>query len=104
MLKLTTVFGATGNQGGSVVKYILNVAELSKEFKIRGITRDTSKPAAQEVKDGHLVSLRGTWPFEEVRLTVCKGGRSTASLSVSNRTLSVYLLLRLSIRQSDMNQ
>lgn len=49
MSKLITVFGATGNQGGSVVKYILNDSELSKEFKIRGITRDTSKPAAQEL-------------------------------------------------------
>ncbi|KAK3903310.1 NmrA-like family domain-containing protein 1 [Staphylotrichum tortipilum] len=47
MSKLITVFGATGNQGGSVIKHILADAVLSKEFKIRGITRDTSKPAAQ---------------------------------------------------------
>ncbi len=47
MSKLITVFGATGNQGGSVIKQILADAVLSKEFKIRGITRDTSKPAAQ---------------------------------------------------------
>lgn len=49
MPKLITVFGATGNQGGSVVKYILNDLQLNNEFKIRGITRDTSKPAAQEL-------------------------------------------------------
>ncbi|KAF4307346.1 NmrA-like protein [Botryosphaeria dothidea] len=47
MPKLITVFGATGNQGGSVVKAILADATLSKEFKIRGITRDVSRPAAQ---------------------------------------------------------
>ncbi|KAF4443721.1 nitrogen metabolic regulation nmr [Fusarium acutatum] len=47
MSKILTVFGATGNQGGSVVRAILNDPALSKEFKIRGITRDVSKPAAQ---------------------------------------------------------
>ncbi|OJJ36080.1 hypothetical protein ASPWEDRAFT_41314 [Aspergillus wentii DTO 134E9] len=53
MSKLITVFGATGNQGGSIIKAILADAALSKEFKIRGITRDVSKPAAQElVKQG----------------------------------------------------
>ncbi|KAF4969843.1 hypothetical protein FSARC_3001 [Fusarium sarcochroum] len=49
MSKILTVFGATGNQGGSVVRAILNDPALSKEFKIRGITRDTSKPAAKEL-------------------------------------------------------
>ncbi|KAH7009871.1 hypothetical protein EDB80DRAFT_573857 [Ilyonectria destructans] len=47
MSKLITVFGATGNQGGSVIKAILNDAILSKEFKIRAITRDVTKPSAQ---------------------------------------------------------
>lgn len=47
MSKLITVFGATGNQGSSVIKHLLADPVLSKEFKIRGITRDTSKPAAQ---------------------------------------------------------
>lgn len=47
MSKLITVFGATGNQGGSVIKHLLADPALSKSFKIRGITRDVSKPAAQ---------------------------------------------------------
>ncbi|UKZ74694.1 hypothetical protein TrVFT333_002364 [Trichoderma virens FT-333] len=49
MSKLITVFGATGNQGGSVIKSILEDAQLSKEYKIRGITRDTSKKSAQDL-------------------------------------------------------
>jgi uncharacterized protein YbjT (DUF2867 family) len=49
MSKLITVFGATGNQGGSVIKYILEDPALSTEYKIRGITRDTSKKSAQEL-------------------------------------------------------
>ncbi|KAJ4314111.1 hypothetical protein N0V94_006625 [Neodidymelliopsis sp. IMI 364377] len=47
MSKIITVFGATGNQGGSVIKHILADSTLSKTFKVRGITRDVSKPAAQ---------------------------------------------------------
>lgn len=60
MSKIITVFGATGNQGGSVIKSILADPVLSKEFKIRGITRDVSKPAAQELaKQGvELMTVR----------------------------------------------
>ncbi|KAM0327462.1 hypothetical protein ACHAQA_005750 [Verticillium albo-atrum] len=49
MSKLLTVFGATGNQGSSVIKAVLANSVLTKEFSIRGITRDVSKPAAQEL-------------------------------------------------------
>jgi len=47
--KTIVVFGATGLQGGSVVKHILADASLSKEFKIRAVTRDVNKPQAQEL-------------------------------------------------------
>lgn len=47
MAKILTVFGATGKQGGSIIDALLSDAALSKEFTIRGVTRDTSKPAAQ---------------------------------------------------------
>lgn len=59
MSKIITIFGATGQQGGSVIRTILHDESLSKEFKIRGITRDTSKPAAQSLlKQGvELVSV-----------------------------------------------
>ena len=50
MAKLLTVFGATGQQGGSVVQYVINDPELSKQYKVRGITRDLTKPAAQALR------------------------------------------------------
>ena len=50
MAKILTVFGATGQQGGSVVEYVLNDPELSKQYKVRGITRDLTKPAAQALE------------------------------------------------------
>ena len=50
MTKLLTVFGATGQQGGSVVEYVINDPELSKQYKVRGITRDLTKSAAQALQ------------------------------------------------------
>lgn len=49
MSQIITVFGATGTQGGSVIKSLLSDPSLSKEFRIRGVTRDVSKPAAEEL-------------------------------------------------------
>ncbi|OAA36836.1 NmrA family transcriptional regulator [Metarhizium rileyi] len=47
MSKILTVFGATGNQGGSVIRAVLADPVLSKEYKLRGVTRDVNKAAAQ---------------------------------------------------------
>jgi len=49
MSKILTVFGATGVQGSSVVRAVLADSTLSKEFKIRAVTRDATKASAQEL-------------------------------------------------------
>ncbi|KAJ7438274.1 NAD(P)-binding protein [Mycena galericulata] len=43
---LVAVVGATGNQGGSVIKAL---EESDKPYRIRGFTRDATKPVAQEL-------------------------------------------------------
>jgi uncharacterized protein YbjT (DUF2867 family) len=48
--QILVVFGATGNQGGSVVRTVLQSTELSKRYTVRAITRDTSNAKAQELK------------------------------------------------------
>lgn len=47
MAKVLGVIGATGQQGGSVVDFVLNDPELKSLYAIRAFTRDASKPAAQ---------------------------------------------------------
>jgi len=47
MSNILTIFGATGIQGGSVIRAVRAHPVLSKKFKIRAVTRDISKPAAQ---------------------------------------------------------
>lgn len=63
MSKLFVVFGATGQQGGALVNYILNNTEFSKEFQLRGITRNASSPAAKELekKGVEIVEVRHHW-------------------------------------------
>ncbi|KAF2035866.1 NAD(P)-binding protein [Setomelanomma holmii] len=47
MSKTLVVIGATGQQGGSVVDAVLKDAQLSKEYTIRGTTRDPNQLSAQ---------------------------------------------------------
>jgi uncharacterized protein YbjT (DUF2867 family) len=57
--QLLGVIGATGKQGGSVINFVLNDSELSKKFKIRGITRDPKGPAAKSLADQGVEIVKG---------------------------------------------
>jgi len=48
--KILVVFGATGVQGGSVVKAVLGDAEMRENWTVRGVTRDVSKPSAKKLE------------------------------------------------------
>jgi uncharacterized protein YbjT (DUF2867 family) len=50
MTKTLAVFGATGQQGGSVVSHVLNDPELSQQYKIRAITRDVNSDKAKHLR------------------------------------------------------
>ena len=44
-----TIFGATGNQGGSVIDVVLARPELSTKYALRGVTRDPSSSKSQKL-------------------------------------------------------
>jgi uncharacterized protein YbjT (DUF2867 family) len=44
MSKILAVFGATGQQGNSIIIHVLNDAVLSQAYSIRAITRDVNSP------------------------------------------------------------
>jgi len=54
MSKILTVFGATGVQGGSVARAVSKHPKLSNEYKIRAVTRDTTKPAAKALEEQEI--------------------------------------------------
>lgn len=55
--KILTIFGATGNQGGSILDVVLARPELSSKYTLRGITRDPSseKSKAMAAKGVEMV-------------------------------------------------
>jgi uncharacterized protein YbjT (DUF2867 family) len=51
MSKILAVFGATGNQGSSVVNHVLSHPKLSKQFSLRAITRNVDSPTSLALKN-----------------------------------------------------
>ncbi|KAK3678843.1 hypothetical protein LTR78_001296 [Recurvomyces mirabilis] len=49
MSKILVIFGASGNQGRSVIDTVLANKELSKKFQIRAVTRDVNKASVVEL-------------------------------------------------------
>ncbi|KAI8626728.1 NmrA-like family protein [Xylariaceae sp. FL1651] len=47
--RIITVFGATGNQGGAIVKQFLNDPKLNAAWAVRAVTRDVSKDSAKKL-------------------------------------------------------
>ncbi|KAL9614188.1 MAG: hypothetical protein Q9204_008847, partial [Flavoplaca sp. TL-2023a] len=58
MSKLLTVFGATGLQGGSLLRYLLKRADVLKIYRLRGVTRNTKKPAAVALEEAGVQMVR----------------------------------------------
>ena len=71
--KIVTIFGSTGQQGGSVARALLR--DQSGTFKVRGITRKPNSDAAKAlssagvdvvqadglIKNELVAAFRGTW-------------------------------------------
>ena len=63
--KTVVVFGATGTQGGSVAKALLNDPRTAQQFKVKAVTRDPSKPAAKVLAEqgAEVVQASFSSPF-----------------------------------------
>lgn len=61
MSKLVAVVGATGNQGGGVIKSIIDDPEAKSQFSLRGLTRDpnSGKAKALTAKGVECVAVSG---------------------------------------------
>ncbi|KAK3294395.1 uncharacterized protein B0H64DRAFT_418312 [Chaetomium fimeti] len=50
MSQLLVIFGATGQQGGSLADFVLSDPTLSARYKVRGITRNPDQPSAAALR------------------------------------------------------
>ncbi|KAI0884144.1 uncharacterized protein GGS22DRAFT_19592 [Annulohypoxylon maeteangense] len=89
MSKILAVFGATGHQGSSVINYVLNDPELSKEFKLRAITRDVNSPKVKELKEKVEV-VRGDVLDRASLETALTGVHTVFSMTVPPPTSDSY--------------
>jgi uncharacterized protein YbjT (DUF2867 family) len=48
--KVITVFGATGNQGSGVINTVLAIADLTKKYTLRAVTRDPTSDKSQALQ------------------------------------------------------
>jgi len=83
MTNLLVVFGATGQQGSSVISKVLEDAELSKTYRTRGLTRDPSKADAQALsKRGVEVVRCDTGDRSSIRAAL-EGAHTVFAMTVS---------------------
>lgn len=61
--KIITVFGATGQQGGSVAQIFLNDPKLKNDWTVRGVSRNANSESAKKlISQGAEVVTVGLFP------------------------------------------
>jgi len=74
--KVVVVFGATGVQGGSVVKAILGDPKMKADWAVRGVTRDVSKPTAKALEAQGAETIAVSFPSYLIILSKTKDPNS----------------------------
>ena len=83
MSKLLVVFGATGNQGGSVVDYVSKDPELSKEYRLRAVTRDPSSASSQALEKTGAEVVKGDLEDEKSIKAALEGAHAVFLVTTS---------------------
>ncbi|RDW92377.1 NmrA family transcriptional regulator [Coleophoma crateriformis] len=83
MSKLLIVFGATGQQGGSVITSVINDPELSKQYKMRAITRDPSSKSSKEIEAKGIEVVQADADDQESLRQALQGAHTVVGITVS---------------------
>jgi len=83
MSKILVVFGATGQQGGSVIDCVIHDPQLSKQYKVRGVTRDLSKQAAQSLQEKGIEVVKGDFEDKESLKQAMQGAHTVFSMTAT---------------------
>ncbi|KAH8698771.1 hypothetical protein BGW36DRAFT_376713 [Talaromyces proteolyticus] len=82
MSKVLVVFGATGQQGGSVVRHVLSDPQLSKEYHVRAVTRDPSRSAAKALQQLGAEVVQGDADDPSSLTTALKGAHTVFAVTL----------------------
>ncbi|KAM0418961.1 hypothetical protein ACHAPT_012119 [Fusarium lateritium] len=84
MTKILVVFGATGNQGSSVIRHVIQDPELSKSYSIRAVTRDPLSSRAKDIPSQGIEVVAGD-PSDKTSLDgIFKGAHTVFAMTTSN--------------------
>lgn len=84
---LVVIGGATGNQGGSVLHYL---KESDKDYRLRALTRDNSRPKAKAIADlGVDVVSIDLKPENKDKIQEVYNGADVVFVSISPRQLDL---------------
>ncbi|KAI8712129.1 NmrA domain-containing protein [Fusarium sp. LHS14.1] len=84
MSKILVVFGATGNQGSSVIRHVLENPDLSKTYAVRAVTRNPSSSRAKDLASQGIEVVSGD-PSDKASLDgVFRGAHTIFAMTTSN--------------------
>ncbi|KAJ9125686.1 hypothetical protein QFC22_000649 [Naganishia vaughanmartiniae] len=87
---LVVIGGATGNQGGSVLRYL---KDSDKEYRIRALTRDSTKPKAKALANlGAEVISIDLKPENQDKIEKAYAGADVVFVSVTEPNAPIYPL------------
>ncbi|CUM63896.1 uncharacterized protein PRCAT00001484001 [Priceomyces carsonii] len=84
-MNILVVFGATGQQGGSVISQVLQDSNLAKKFKIRAVTRDASKSKAKALQLKGIEIVTANFNDESSMIQAMKGAHTIFATTVTER-------------------
>ncbi|KAF2721003.1 NAD(P)-binding protein [Polychaeton citri CBS 116435] len=83
MANLLVIFGITGQQGSSIANKVIEDAELSRKYKVRGITRDPTKPQAKAWESKGVEVVKGDADDRESIKRALKGAHTVFLMTTS---------------------
>lgn len=98
--KVTTIFGATGNQGGSVARSLLQ----NPEFRVRAITRNLMSDVSQNLASHGAEVFQGNGFFVEEMIAAFQGSWGAFVNINSDDRVCLLLLLRKFIDRTALQQ